>query len=87
MRGYTAAHALGNGDHPPQGIYQNGKANIPVMKLSRRDPYRPRRHPLFFMGPLLIALLVLLLVVSWMKGGEKPVGEIEMPVPSEKLAG
>jgi len=57
------------------------------MKLSRRDPYRPRRHPLFFLGPLLLGLFVLLLVVSWWKGGEKPVGEIEIAVPAEKLGG
>ena len=57
------------------------------MKLSRRDPYRARRHPLFWLGPLILILFLALLVVSWSKGGEKPVGQIEVPVPAEKLAG
>jgi hypothetical protein len=57
------------------------------MKLSRRDPYYRRRHPLFVPALLLAALFILLLCVSWWKGGEKPVGEVQMDVPAEKLAG
>jgi hypothetical protein len=57
------------------------------MKLSRRDPYRARRHPLFFLGPLFLVLFVALLVISWWNGGEKPTGQIEMTVPADKLGG
>ena len=57
------------------------------MKLSRRDPYRARRHPLFWLGPLILILFVVLLAVAWSRGGEKPLQNIEVPVPAEKLAG
>jgi cytochrome c-type biogenesis protein CcmH/NrfF len=36
---------------------------------------------------LIPVLLVLLLGLSWSKGGEQPVTEIEMPVSAEQLAG
>lgn len=58
-----------------------------VMKLSRRDPYRPRRHPVVFLGWIGALLLVALLVLSWWKGGEKPLGEVEIAIPAEKLGG
>ncbi|MBN8829544.1 MAG: hypothetical protein J0G94_02685 [Sphingomonadales bacterium] len=60
------------------------------MKLSRRDPYRsqrPRRHPLFWLGPLILVLFVGLLVLAWSSGGEQPVREIEVPVPANALGG
>jgi len=57
------------------------------MKLSRRDPYRPRRHPIVKLGWILLALLILLLCLAWWRGGEKPVGRIEIPVSSEQLHG
>ncbi len=57
------------------------------MKISRRDQYRARRHPLFWLGPLILLLFLALLVAAWVKGGEKPLGEIEVPVPAENLAG
>ncbi|BAK66453.1 hypothetical protein SLG_17780 [Sphingobium sp. SYK-6] len=57
------------------------------MKLSRRDPYRPRRHPLSLLVWIPPILLILLLALSWWKGGEQPVSEIEIPVSAENLAG
>jgi len=60
------------------------------MKLSRRDPYRSqsaRRHPLFWLGPLILILFVGLLVLSWSSGGEQPVREIEVPVAANALGG
>lgn len=57
------------------------------MKLSRRDSYRPRRHPLSLLVWIPPILLVLLLALSWWKGGEQPVSEIEIPVSAENLAG
>ncbi len=57
------------------------------MKTIRSDPYRRRRHPLEYIIWLVPVLLLLLLCLAWWKGGEKPVTQIEVPVPSEKLAG
>ncbi len=57
------------------------------MKLSRPDPYRRRRHPIAFLGWLLLLIPVLLLCLAYWKGGEQPVTDIELPVTSEQLAG
>jgi hypothetical protein len=57
------------------------------MKLSRSAPYRQRRHPIVILFWLVPILLVLLLVLSWWKGGEKPIQQIEIPVPAETLGG
>ncbi len=57
------------------------------MKLSRRDPYRMRRNPLSLLRWIALALIVLLLALSWWKGGKQAVSPVEIPVPAEKLAG
>ena len=57
------------------------------MKLSRSAPYRQRRHPIVILFWLVPILLVLLLALSWWKGGEKPIQQIEIPVPAETLGG
>ncbi len=55
------------------------------MKLSRNDPLRRRRHPLAFVIWIFPLLFVLLLALAWSKGGEKPMGQIEIPVPADQL--
>ena len=55
------------------------------MKLSRNDPIRRRRHPLAFIVWIVPLLFILLLALSWWKGGEKPTGQIELPVPADQL--
>ena len=57
------------------------------MKLSRRDPYRPRRHPIVKLGWLLLIALILLLCFFWWRGGERPMERIEVPVSAEQLRG
>jgi len=57
------------------------------MKLSRREPNRPRRHPIVKLGWLVLILLLALLCLAWWNGGEKPIGQIEIPVPAEQLGG
>jgi len=55
------------------------------MKISRNDPLRRRRHPLSLIVWIVPLLIVLLLVLSWWKGGEQPVKQIETPVPADQL--
>ena len=57
------------------------------MKLSRRDPYRPRRHPIVKLGWLLLIALILLLCFFWWRGGERPMERMEVPVSAEQLRG
>jgi hypothetical protein len=63
------------------------KVPLSSMKLSRRDPYRQRRHPVILLGWLVLALFVALLAFSWWMGGEQPVGEIGIDLPSNALGG
>ena len=46
-----------------------------------------RRHPLSLLRWIALALIVLLLALSWWKGGKQAVSPVEIPVPAEKLAG
>jgi hypothetical protein len=55
------------------------------MKLSRNDPVRRRRHPLAFIVWIVPLLFILLLALSWWKGGEKPMGQVELQVPADQL--
>lgn len=55
------------------------------MKISRNDPLRRRRHPLSMIVWIVPLLVVLLLALSWWKGGEQAVGSIEIPVPADQL--
>lgn len=55
------------------------------MKISRNDPLRRRRHPLSLIIWIVPLLIVLLLALSWWKGGAQSVGQIEIPVPADQL--
>lgn len=56
-----------------------------IMKISRNDPLRRRRNPLSLIIWIVPLLLVLLLALSWWKGGGQSVGQIEIPVPADQL--
>jgi len=56
-----------------------------IMKISRNDPLRRRRHPLSLIVWIVPLLIVLLLLLSWWNGGERPVKQIELPVPADQL--
>lgn len=55
------------------------------MKISRNDPLRRRRHSLSLIVWIVPLLIVLLLALSWWKGGEQPVKQIETPVSADQL--
>lgn len=55
------------------------------MKISRNDSLRRRRHPLSLIVWLVPLLILLLLALSWWKGGGQAVGPIEIPVAADQL--
>jgi len=56
-----------------------------IMKISRNDPLRRRRHPLSLIVWIVPLLILLVLILSWWNGGERPVKQIETPVPADQL--
>lgn len=55
------------------------------MKISRNDPLRRRRSPLSTLLTLAVLILLGLLVAFWVRGGERPVHSIEIPIPADRL--
>lgn len=59
------------------------------MKIKRNDSMfegSPRRRSRFPILPVaLLAIAVILLVVAWQRGGERPQAPVEKVIPSEKL--
>ncbi len=58
------------------------------MKIRRNDsifeaPRRRRRLPIIPM--VLIALPIVLLILAWQRGGERPQAPVEKAIPAEKL--
>lgn len=49
------------------------------------EPQRRRRQRLPILPILVPALLIVLLVVAWQRGGERPVSHIEKPIAADKL--
>ncbi len=55
------------------------------MKISRPASVRRRRSPFPLLLILVAILIVGLLVAAWVKGGEQPRKQVEIPIPAEQL--